>query len=523
MRPRRSNARRLAGVAAALAGVAFLLSGCFGQKLPIPGGSHAVGTHTNESVARDLQRYYTQDLTWRSLGDGIDSTKVTVPLDWAKPAGATIELAIARHRAKGSRVGSLLINPGGPGGSGYDFVAQSAQYVVTPDVLQHYDLIGFDPRGVGRSTPVVCYTDPAKQDALLYAPFVSPFGSPGWASELAARQKDWVAACRKNTGPLLGHLDAASVARDMDVIRAVLGDPKMHYLGFSYGTYLGTMYAELFPKKVGRMVLDGAIDPKADQLDALVTQMAGFDSAFKAYLADCLQGSGCPFHGSLDQAIGQVQALLAGVDARHLVAADGRVLDAATVGTAISEPLYSRFSWPDLTDMFQKLEKGDPEPAFAQADQYNDRTSSGTYSSNGYEIYTAVTCDETTLGTDGVDILGDMARIERAAPVLGKYVAYGDTAALEATCDAWPYRPARLPDSYSAPGSPPIVVIGTTNDPATPYAQSVTLAKDLSKGFLFTHHGEGHTVYAQGDTCIDTHVDDYLLTGALPASDPDCH
>jgi pimeloyl-ACP methyl ester carboxylesterase len=402
-------------------------------------------------------------------------------------------------------------------------VAQSAHYVVTPDVLAHYDLIGFDPRGVGRSTPVVCYTDPKKQDALLYGPFAHPFGSAGWAGELAARQKDWIAACRQNTGPLLGHLDAASVARDMDVIRAVLGDATMHYLGYSYATYLGTWYAQRFPKTGGRLVLAGAVPPRADQLDALVTQMAGFDSAFRAYLADCLARSGCPFGGSLDHATRQVQTLLAGVDGRHLVASDGRVLDAATVGTAISEPLYSQSGWPELTRMLAGLVKGDADPAFRLADAYNDRSANGTYAGNGYEIYTAVTCDETTLGTDGVDTLGDLARIEKAAPVLGKYVAYSDTAALEATCDAWPYAPAKLPASYRAAGSPPIGVIGTTNDPATPYQQSVDLAKELSKGFLFTHHGEGHTVYAQGDACIDSYVDDYLLRGELPASDPDCH
>lgn len=523
MRLRRAFVRRLAALTATVAATTLLLSGCILQAPPAPRGTHADGAHTHEAIVPDLERFYEQRLTWRGRSGGIDTTEVTVPLDWAKPSGATIELAIARHRAKGSRLGSLLINPGGPGGSGYDFVAQSAQYVVTPDVLGHYDLIGFDPRGVGRSTPIVCYTDPQKQDALLYGTFGHPFGSAGWASELSARQKDWIAACRKNTGPVLGHLDAVSVARDMDVIRAVLGDTTMHYLGYSYGTYLGTMYAQLFPKKVGRMVLDGAVDPRVGQLDALVTQMAGFDSAFRAYLADCLTRSGCPFGGSLDHAIRQVQSLLAGVDARRLIASDGRVLDAATVGTAISEPLYSQFSWPDLTRMFTKLQKGDADPAFGLADEYNNRSANGTYTGNGYEIYTAVTCDETTLGTDGVDTLADLARIEKAAPVLGKYVAYSDTAALEATCDAWPYPPAKLPASYAARGSGPIVVIGTTNDPATPYQQSVALAKELSHGVLFTHHGEGHTVYAQGDACIDSHVDDYLLRGELPASDPDCH
>jgi len=516
--------RRALALVAAAAAVTALLTGCVFPKLSIiPGSTHPSSTHAAEKVAADLQRFYGQRVSWRSGSGGIDSTKVMVPLDWSDPTGKTIEIAIARHRATGSRLGSLLVNPGGPGGSGYDFVAQSAAYIVTPDVLAHYDLIGFDPRGVGRSTPVVCYTDPKQQDQLLYGTYDQPYGSQGWATELNAREKAWVAACQKNTGPLLGHLDAASVARDMDVIRAVMGDKVMHYLGYSYGTYLGTMYAELFPTKVGRMVLDGAVDPTVDQLDALATQMAGFDSALKAYLTDCLAQSGCPFSGTPDQAMLQVRQVLDTVDAQHLTSSDGRTLDSATLGTGISETLYSEQSWPDLTAMFTALRTGDADPVFEQADAYNDRSANGTYSDNGTEIYTAVTCDETTLGTDGVDVFGDLAKLDAAAPILGKYFAYDDTAVLEAACDNWPYKPATLPTSFAAKGAAPIVVIGTTNDPATPYAQSVSLAKQLSSGFLFTHHGEGHTVYAQGDTCIDTNVDTYLLTGKLPASDPDCH
>ena len=516
--------RRLTALAAVAAAVATLLAGCvLLPKAPAPGGTRAASTHTDEKVAADLQRYYAQGLTWRSVGGGIDSTKVTVPLDWSKPTGATIRIAIARHRATGQRLGSLLVNPGGPGGSGYDFVAQSVDYIVTPDVLAHYDVIGFDPRGVGRSTPVVCYTEPKQQDQLLYGTYDQPYGSAGWASELNTREKDWVAACRKNTGALLGHLDAASVARDMDVIRAVLGDKQMHYLGYSYGTYLGTMYAQLFPKKVGRMVLDGAVDPTVGQLDALATQMAGFDSALKAYLTSCLAGSRCPFSGTVDQALQQVRQVLETVDAQHLVASDGRKLDSATLGTAISETLYSQQSWTDLTSMFVQLRTGDADAVFEQADAYNSRSANGTYDNNGNEIYTAVTCDETTLGTDGVDVMGDLAKLDAAAPILGKYFAYDDTAVLEAACDNWPYKPAKLPTSFPAKGAKPIVVIGTTNDPATPYQQSVSLSKQLSSGFLFTHHGEGHTVYAQGDTCINSNVDAYLLRGTLPASDPNCN
>ncbi|MGN6324418.1 alpha/beta hydrolase [Pseudolysinimonas sp.] len=522
---RRSSARRLVSLAAAAAAVSTLLAGCFlvPHPQPRPGSTSQVTTHTDEKVPADLTRFYTQSLTWRAIGERLDAATVRVPLDWSKPTGTTIELAMSRHRASGQRLGSLLINPGGPGGSGYDFVAQSADYVVTPTVLARYDVIGFDPRGVGRSTPVVCYTDPKKQDQLLYGTYDAPYGSAGWAAELNAREKEWVAACEKNTGPLLGHLDAASVARDMDVIRAVLGDRKMHYLGYSYGTYLGTMYAQLFPTKVGRMVLDGAIDPLVPQLDALATQMAGFDSALKAYLTNCLASSGCPFSGTPDQAMAQVRHVLDTVDAQHLTGSDGRTLDSATLGTAISETLYSESSWPSLTKMFSSLRTGDADRVFAEADQYNNRNADGTYTGNSTEIYTAVTCDESDIATDGVDVFGDLAKLDAAAPTLGRYFAYDDTAVLEAACDNWPVKPAKLPTVFDAPGAPPIVVIGTTNDPATPYQQSVSLAKQLSSGFLLTHHGEGHTVYAQGDGCVDNTVDDYLIQGTLPASDPDCH
>ena len=191
-------------------------------------------------------------------------------------------------------MGSLLINPGGPGGSGYDF-AQG--FFPSQGVYDNFDIIGFDPRGVGRSTPIVCFTDDADRDEMIYGTYDDPYGSDGWQAELADRQKAWVDACAENTGDLLAHIDSTSVARDMDMMRAVFGDEKLNYLGYSFGTYLGTVYAELFPEKVGRMVLDGAVEPPFGTFDELATQMAGFDSAFKAYMQDCLDSGDCPFSG----------------------------------------------------------------------------------------------------------------------------------------------------------------------------------------------------------------------------------
>jgi Predicted hydrolases or acyltransferases (alpha/beta hydrolase superfamily) len=517
------SARRLVPFTAVLAGGALLLSGC----LPLPfvnggGGSSTVNTSTGESVDPDLERFYTQDLTWRDLGGRVDETMVTVPLDWDDPTGDTIEIAIARHRASREAMGSMLMNPGGPGGSGYDFVARSASYVVTPEVLANYDLIGFDPRGVGRSTGIECYTDAADMDELLYGTFEHPYGTPEWIDELTVAEQDWIDACVENTGPLLGNLDAGSVARDMDVIRAVLGDETLTFLGYSYGTYLGAVYAELFADKVGRMVLDGAVDPLVGDLEALATQMAGFESAYRAFLGFCFGQAGCPFTGSVDAAMQQTEDLILSVDGKGLTSRDGRVLDAATVGTGLINMLYADWLWPNLVQMLADLTSGDAQSTFDSADEYNSRSGSGNYDGNGYEIYTAVTCNEGTLGTDGVSPLEGLAIIDERAPYLGFATALDDYVALDVTCSNWPYPVAELPTSFAAEGAPAILVIGTTNDPATPYSNAVSLARQLSSGVLITYRGEGHTIYAQGVACVDDAVDAYFLRGEVPSADPNC-
>ncbi|TXK19242.1 alpha/beta hydrolase [Homoserinibacter sp. GY 40078] len=518
-----SRARRLRASVAALAASALLLSGC--TILPFLGGNEAGGDRpgpTGEEVAEELKVFYEQELDWTSCGDRVDCTNVTVPLDWSEPEGDTIEIAVARHRAQGTALGSLLMNPGGPGGSGYDFVLDSAEYVVTPDVLAAYDVIGFDPRGVNHSSPVVCYTDAADQDEHLYGTFDAAYGTDAWLAELTERQLRWVDACEENTGELLGHLDAGSVARDMDVIRAVLGDTQMHYLGYSYGTYLGTVYAELFPDKVGRMVLDGAVDPAVGDLDSLVMQMAGFDSALRAYMQWCLTQGDCPFSGGVDASLASVRQMLDTVDARGFTASDGRVLDSATVATGIIFTLYSESYWPELTNLFTQLRRGDADTVFAYADAYNGRDYDGGYSDNSSEIYTSVICDEGDLASDGVGTLDGIAMIDEAAPILGRYGAYDDYAMLDVACSNWPYPTADLPTTFTADGAAPIMVIGTTNDPATPYANAVALSEQLSSGFLVTYEGEGHTIYAQGVACVDDTVDAYLLDGTVPGSDPNC-
>lgn len=517
--------RRILPLTVLVAATAVLLAGCLPFGFPFSGGgggTETVDTSTDEPVAADLERFYKQELTWQDRGGRVDETTVTVPLDWDDPTGETIELAVARHNATRDAMGSMLMNPGGPGGSGFDFVAYSAAYIVTDDVLANYDIIGFDPRGVGQSTGIECYTDDRDKDELLYGTFDADYGTAEWIDELTAAQTDWIDACVENTGDLLGNLDAASVARDMDVLRAVLGDEKLTFLGYSYGTYLGAVYAELFPEKVGRMVLDGAVDPLVGDLDALATQMAGFESAYRAFLQFCFGQSTCPFSGSVNAAMQQTENLILDAGDDGLRSSDGRVLDTATIGTGLIQNLYSEQLWSRLVQMLADLEAGDPELTFESADDYNGRYEGPSYDGNGYEIYTAVTCNEGTLGTDGVTPLEGLAVIDDRAPYLGFATALDDYVALDVTCSNWPYPPAQMPEAYDAEGAPPILVVGTTNDPATPYAQAVSLAKQLSSGVLITYEGEGHTIYAGGVACVDDTVDAYFLRGEVPSADPMC-
>lgn len=510
--------RRLPVLAAIAAISALALSGCqFFDFSVVDDPKPTAGP-----APTDLDGFYQQSLSWTSCGGGLECAIAHAPIDWDAPSGGTIELALVRHPASNTPQGSILLNPGGPGGSGWDYVYYSGDTVAGPSVVENFDVVGWDPRGVGQSTPVTCYTDGDDKDEQLYGTFDSDYDTEGWIDELEVEMADFAEACEQNTGELLGNVDTVSNAKDMDMLRAVLGDEKLNYLGYSYGTYFGTIYAELFPENVGRMVLDGALDPTQSDFESLKFQMAGFDSAFRAYMAYCLGESDCPFSGSVDDAVGQVRSLLDGIDAKELENHDGRILDSATVATGIIENLYSESYWPDMTDMFIDLQNDDPTLAFTSADYYNQRDPGGTYSSNSNDVYIAATCVDGDFATDPESTLDRIAQIDAAAPILGKYATYDDFAVLDVACSNWPYPRADFPTEFDADGAPPILVIGTTNDPATPYASSVKLAGLLSSGVLITHEGEGHTVYNQGVACVDDVVDAFFVDGTVPAADPMC-
>jgi len=482
------------------------------------------GTGTAEPtgpIPTTIEGFYSQDLAWVDCGDGVECAVARAPIDWDAPADGAVEVALVKHLATGTRQGSLLLNPGGPGGSGWDFVYYSGDFVAGASVVDSFDIVGWDPRGVGQSTPVTCYTDPADKDDQLYGTFDSDYDTQGWIDELTVEMKDYADACAANTGELLGNLDTVSNVKDMDMLRAVLGDEKLNYLGYSYGTYFGTVYAELFPERVGRFVLDGALDPLMSDFESLKFQMAGFDSALRAWMAYCQGEDGCPFTGSVDTGLSQVRSVLDTVDDQALENYDGRVLDSATLTTGIIQNLYSQSYWSNLVSLFADLREGDPTIAFASADSYNQRDG-GTYDSRANDVYVTATCVDGDFASDPATTLERIAEIDAAAPILGKYATYDDFAVLDVACSNWPYPRADLPTSFEAEGAGPILVIGTTNDPATPYASSVSLADQLSSGVLLSYTGEGHTIYNQGVACIDDVVDDYFVNGTVPSADPMC-
>jgi len=499
---------------AAAVAVTLGLTGCVPWFMPQPAPS--TSTPTGEKVDAPLDPFYSQVLAWSDCDSGMQCTTASAPLDWDDPAAGSVDLALVRQPATGDRLGSLLVNPGGPGGSGYDFVKTSVDYATSAALQERYDIVGFDPRGVGESSAVACY-EPAQMDEYLYGLADAERGSDAWIQELETSATDFAAACADRTGALLGEVDTQSAARDLDLMRAVLGDTTLNYLGFSYGTFLGATYAELYPDKVGRLVLDGALDPSTSNFEVTSTQALGFENALRAYLTDCLAGSDCPFDGTVDDGMATISALLASVDASPITATDGRQLGANALLTAIIYPLYQATAWPNLSDMFESVLQGSADGAMQFADGYNGRNPDGSYLDNSTEAFMAINCVDYAYNDDPAAMRAEAAQIEQIAPTIGKYMAYGDI-----SCANWPYAFTGEREEIHATGAAPILVIGTTNDPATPYVWAENLAAQLDSGQLVTYEGEGHTAYNKSNSCVNDAVDSYLIDGTVPAADPMC-
>ncbi len=468
------------------------------------------------AIPAALQHYYTQTLSWHSCSDGFQCATMKVPLDYDHPTAGDVSLSMVRHKAAGQgfkRLGSLLINPGGPGGSAVDY----AEYAATtyPAVVRDsYDIVGVDPRGVARSTPVTCLTD---QQMDAWTATDSTPDTPAEIDGLVAADKTLAQGCEKDSGTLLSHVSTVDSARDMDVARALLGDAKLNYLGKSYGTFLGATYAGLFPTRVGRMVLDGAMNPSLDAQQLNSQQAGGFETAFNAFAADCVKISSCPLGSSTDQASKKIDELFAAWDAHPLSTGTSRKLDEALGTTGVIAAMYDQEQWPQLRGALTQAEHGDGSGLLALSDQYYERDASGHYSNLMY-ANAAVNClDLPPAATDPQQVEQQLAAYRKASPHFGTSLAWAGL-----SCAYWPVKPTGEAHTIPAKGAGPIVVVGTTRDPATPYAWAQGLAAQLDSGTLLSYDGDGHTAYARGSQCIDGAINVYLLSGRAPAKGTMC-
>lgn len=462
--------------------------------------------------APGMETFYAQEAKWHACGDDLDCTTVEVPLDYARPRGERLKLALVRLPAtkKSERIGSLFVNPGGPGASGVSFIRQASDGFGEA-LRERFDLIGFDPRGVGQSSPVDCLDGPALD--RFFGADASP-DSRAELAELTRLSKGFADGCRSAAGRMLPHVGTLDAARDIDVLRASVGDDKLNYVGLSYGTYLGAYYADLFPRNARAVVLDGAVDPRLSAIDMLVEQSKGFETALRAFAQDCANQPDCPLGRDTESAVRKISQLQRRADRSPLSGPRPATESLVTMG--IGTALYDKRSWPTLRLALTQAYQGNGSLLLQLADQLVERRPDGTYS-NQMAANMAINCvDKTSPGT-AAGFAKEVAKANRSAPRFGAWVTYGGL-----PCLYWAAKPDRAPAPPSAPGARPILVIGTTRDPATPYHWAQNLAGQLQSGVLLTFNGDGHTAYLQGNPCITQATEKYLITGTPPDKNTRC-
>ena len=467
---------------------------------------------------------------------------ITVPLDYANPKGETISIAVKKRAATGGHAqGALFINPGGPGDSGVSF-AERAGNAFSPDLLNAYDVIGFDPRGVGSSTAITCSSDddssgstaePSASGTASSSPSASGTPSAGstpsagtaasgesyeeWAESTRQSFQELSEQCASGTEPaaLLDHVDTVSAARDLDILRALAGQEKLNYLGFSYGTYLASVYAETFPGNTGRMVLDGAIDPSLSLAEQGLGQAKGFEQALRTYVDYCQSSSGCPLSGGTDAGVQQVRDLITSANSTPLSTSDpNRTVTGSDIVTALSEYLYTtEQNWEPLTKALDQAINHHDGSAFTATEEQDSPSKD-----DGGGAFQAVTCLDYPVEGDEATWAAQYEQAKRVAPIFAD-----SSVGLDMVCSVWGHNGTRKPTQIHARGAAPILVVGTTGDPATPYAWSKSLAEQLDSGQLLTWEGNGHTAYGGDASCVNDAVDAYLISGTMPKKGLTCH
>ena len=519
--------RRLAaGVLAAVSGVCL---GVGAGAVPAVAVPAAPAVAVKAAVPKGLESFYGQRVEWYDCGatGGMEKSaeatafkcaKVKVPLDYSQPDGQTIEIAMKKHVATGSiHRGSLFINPGGPGGSGVQYVEAAAETGFA-GVQGSYDIIGFDPRGVGSSTPITCATANGADPAGGADQASGDVAFEELAPQVTMSFSQMEADCAANTKPagLLDHVDTVSAVRDLDILRALSGNEKLDYAGFSYGTYLGAHYAELFPSNTGRMVLDGAMDPSLTLYESSRGQAIGFEHSLRTYVEWCQGAADCPLSGGTDAGVQQISDLFSSADQSPLPTSDPNrsVTGTDIKGVVIQYMYFSEQDWPVLN---QALTQAIVHHDGSMIRSILDRIQSA--GSNSTLTRLAINCLDYRVEGDMTSWAARDQEMEQVAPHFGQMAVISDLA-----CQSWGHTGTHPPKALHAKGAAPILVIGTTGDPATPYEWAKALAGQLESGQLLTWEGNGHTAYANAGhgPCITKAVDTYLLTGTMPKKDLTC-
>lgn len=448
-------------------------------------------------------------IAWRDCQGGFQCADLQVPLDYSSPQGVTISLALIRKPApnRSLRLGSVLLNPGGPGASGVDFLRGSAS--LFSYLNYRFDLVSWDPRGIGGSSPVTCLDGP-QLDAYLAMDTV--LDDPAEKQAYIQATKNFVAGCVQRSGSLLPFVDTSSTARDMDRIREAVGDEKLTYLGFSYGTYIGQWYAHLFPTRIRALSLDGVVDSRSDEA---ASQLVGFQQNLDAFFSACKADTTCAYGQSGDPAK-KLNAAMARLDATPL-AVGARALTRGLAMRGVLLALYNQSYWPYLDRALTALDSGDGSLLLTLADSYDGRNSDGTYANFMNGGFQATGC------LDSGSIPIDISLFDRAGPnVIKQSPFFGPWSQYEGlVCAYWPAHSKEVNERLTIDGVPPILLVGGTNDPATPYVESQSVTRQIPGSVLLTREGNGHTSYG-ASLCVRAAEDAYLILLKLPAEGTVC-
>ena len=445
-----------------------------------------------------------------STNTAVECGNIEVPFDYADPEQGSFVLYVKKHNAANpaDRIGSMMVNPGGPGFGGSS-LADDARYYFSQDLIDRFDIIAWDPRGTGESTPAVDCVDTFDE----YFGLDSPPETPEEKQALIDASQAFNDKCAENSGTILPYISTQASAQDINSLRLALGEEKVSFFGFSYGSELGTTWATMFPETVRAIVVDGAVDPNASSTEEGMNQAKGFEGQLATFLKQCSEKTTCAFHngGKAESAFDQ---LVLDIDTTPLeVSTDRTPVTQGVLFTAVAQAMYSDYYWPQLSEALSEAQNGDGKGILQLYDDYYQRKDDGTYG-NELEAFLAISCLDDPGASSTQDVDSHIEDFIAAAPRLGGNFAYGYSCAL------WPVKQAAKVN-ITGKGAGPIVVVGTTGDPATPLDSTRKMALSLEQGILIVVDANQHTGYG-ANNCVVKAVDDYLINLSVPKNETTC-